>query len=198
LIEEHMIEQHNKFFVLLAAIIIVLVISLAPTMLANHSRLATSRLGSIANEVGGITGLKAPPDFRIVGNNTAEFTTTQNGNVSGSVTLQILNPEPIGVYIDDLGFNGSSTLPAGISVVVTAGNIQFPLERLSTIKSVFNGKSPLVPTSGLTTLFFDYLIHVGKTVAPGTYDVNLYFVIFRDGGSVIYSGYTFTVVLNVE
>jgi|GEM_PF-2909896 hypothetical protein len=193
-----MIERHNKSFALLAPIIIVLVVFLAPAMLANHSHQGTSKLGSISNGAGEITGLKVPPDFRIVGNDTAKFVTTQDGNVSGSVTLQILNPEPIGVYLDDLGFNGSSTLPDGISVVVAAGNVQFPLERLSTIMSVFNSKSPLVPTSGLTTLSFSYLIHVSETVAPGTYDVNLYFVTFHNGGSAIYSGYTFKVVLTIR
>ncbi|MEM3803765.1 MAG: hypothetical protein QXX17_05075 [Conexivisphaerales archaeon] len=158
-----------------------------------------SNPGSIsANGVGGISGLKVQPDFRIEGNTTVAFATTQNGNVTGSVTLRILNPEPIGVFLNDLGFNGSSSLPEGISVVVTSGGVQFPAERLSTIGSVMKGESPLVPTSGLTTASFTYLIHVSNAVAPGTYDVILYFVSFHAGGSEIFSGYTFTVVLSVS
>jgi len=189
----------RKTYVLAFSVGLFIVLSTLAALLVvgNPSRQGpTPNSINVGNAVG-ITPLKVPPPvFLIEGSKVINYTVSPGGNVTGSVTLQILNPQPIGVYLNDLGYNGSSTLPEGISVEVMSGGVQFSLERLSVIISVFNAQSPLIQTSGLTQLPITYIIHVSDSVNPGTYDVALYFVSFQQGQMSWEA--TLTVVLYVQ
>lgn len=148
------------------------------------------------NSVGGITGLPAQPDFRIQGNYTVARTIAPGNNVSGYVTLIILNPEPIAVFLNDEVFNGTSILPSGISVQIASNGAQFMLERVTSV-GLSSNHAQFIQTSGLSKVNVSYLIHVNSDVLPGKYAVVLYFVTYRNGGMDIYSGYMFTVMLTV-
>lgn len=154
-----------------------------------------SRAPSSSNtSTNGSVSFVGPVTFEFTGNNSTEVTAAAGSTVRGTITINILQQAPLRFYIDDIGYNSSSsTLPTGISISLNIyGNAYDP-----PLLSNANSQPPLVPTvSGETTL--QYEISTSSSVPRGVYDARIVCWSFLNNGTVSDQAEVYQVTLHIQ
>jgi hypothetical protein len=135
-----------------------------------------------------------PITFGFVGSNYTQWVTAAAGStVHGTIILSILQVAPLRFYIDDIGYNTSSTLPAGISISLNIYGNTYDPPLLSSNYS----QPPLVSTAlGETNV--QYAISVANSVPSGVYYIGILCWSFQKNGTVYDQGAVYEVILNVQ
>jgi hypothetical protein len=179
---------------ILAASLIAAFFYLAPGIQENSTPASSSGAPDLNNYLmftGQIT-------FGFVGSNSTEVAAAAGSIVHGTIIVNILQEAPLRFYIDDSGYNtSSSSFPAGMSISLNMyGNNYDPVlfskadnQSLSTI--------PLVPTAlGETNV--QYAISVASSVLKGVYDTKIVFWSFLNNGTLYDQAEEYQVTLHVQ
>lgn len=157
-----------------------------------------SALSSTPQHTSSSVSFAGPITFGFVGGNSSAVTVAAGSTVHGAITIDILQAAPLRFYIDDRGYNtSSSTLPAGVSISLNVYGNSYAPSSLSQSATQPLSTTPLVATTlGETTV--QYTISVASSVPKGAYDIRIVCWSFLNNGTHYDQPEVYEVTLSVQ